>query len=115
MHGTMLKLGSSLIAAMLLIGCSSDPKEDQYFKDATPQIQRAWIKAVTEEKDGEYMSAAETYDEILHMKISADQKRRVEIAISKMYTHVVEAAGKGDAKAKETLNTINANAGDTKH
>ena len=76
------------------------------FKDATPEMKQLWEAGLKADHANDYLTAGNNYRALLTNNISADQLVAVQTALGGLNYRINEAAAKGDAAAKEALDTL---------
>lgn len=97
------------LGALLLAGCDARESLEHAFRDAPSGARDQIAEALQLDRANNYMSAAEHYDAVLNGDLNAQQKKAVQAAINQLFARMCKAAAQGDAEAKRTLETIQAN------
>lgn len=99
-----------LAACLGLLGCGDrgftlTKEELAAFKDATPEIKQLWEQGLKADKANDFATASKNYRALLAKTITPDQLAAVQTALGGLNYRLNDAAAKGDAAAKQALET----------
>ncbi len=114
MKRTMITFVGAVVVEMVVAGCgNSAPKmtaaEKSVFEKSTPEIKQLFEKAQAADKANDYFSACTNYYAVMHQNLTMDQAMAMQTAMVALKQRVFDAADKGDAGAKTTLEFMKAN------
>lgn len=109
MNRVWIRIQCLTLGGLLLAGCDARESLETAFREAPAGAREQIEEALQLDRANNYMSAAEHYDAALNGDLNGRQKKAVQAAINQLYARMCKAAAQGDAEAKRTLETIQAN------
>ena len=102
-------LATVLISSLMITGCGKGGAGgSSSFDSAAPEVKSAWDKACSADQANDYVNAATGYKSILAVRdtLKPEQVTAVQEASGKLNQRLVDASTKGDANARQALNTL---------
>jgi len=113
MKKNLITLAVTVTVGIFVAGCGNEaPKmsssEKALFETSTPEIKQLFEKALAADSANNYLSACTNYQALLHQSLTMDQGMAMQTAMKSLKLRIFDAAAKGDAGAKTTLDYMNA-------
>ena len=120
MKKILIALTVTVAVGMFVAGCGNDaPKmsssEKALFENAPPEIKQLFEKALAADRADNYLSACTNYQALADKNLSLDQSTALATGMKSLKLRILDAAAKGDAGAKTTLDYMNANNSHHRH